>query len=623
MRLKTKILLGFQISILLTSGAMAAGIPEKHQTDFVQIGRQSSADPAEFIFDVGDGATNPTISVDKAAKTFDLDKATRIQGDLSLGDGSSGDRSITVDEGAGSGNPYMKWDTATNKWKQFDGTTERDIGAGGGGAADAINIIAGLNPGAEDGEINWTYSGTGSFTTTSVLAERYDGEKSFVTDFDVQAETLKIVETTISEGLYGQACQARFFYIGGDSTIDITATVENGNDNQVGSQSFILKAVTVWTPNATDIGGDAQLANLYLQIEQTGVGNSASFRHDKVHLGGLIGLVEVATPDAMGAKIGSTGTVTSESADFIQGDCTNADPKVCTFVSGSFTVTPVCVASIENGTARVATIEAISNTSVSVQSYSTRYSPVEEAADSLFLICHKQGVDAKQSVTVIKHFPKVSEITNVFSAKHDGSSIISDENVDWISGNCTAANPTVCTFSANFSTIPNCVATGTQSETKAEITALSTSSISIQRLDSAGSGVLRPFTLVCHKTGDDYKTPTVQYIIPNQVETTVSKGTKTTSCRVNLVGGTPGDGNSHCASWVDSYTDTGVGDVTLNLTAGVFSDEPMCNVTTVGNAGNILSTPIVAISNSLIRVRVYDDITLSDYDFNIRCEGAR
>jgi hypothetical protein len=56
----------------------------------------------------------------------------------------------------------------------------------------------------------------------------------------------------------------------------------------------------------------------------------------------------VATPLAGGVRIVSalvsdTGVVSLESGDWLNGNCTNASPAVCTFNSGIFSSTPVCV----------------------------------------------------------------------------------------------------------------------------------------------------------------------------------------------------------------------------------------------------------------------------------------
>lgn len=62
-------------------------------------------------------------------------------------------------------------------------------------------------------------------------------------------------------------------------------------------------------------------------------------------------LVGSVTSNSVGAEriervlVSDTGVVSNESGDWINGNCTNAAPTVCTFNSGTFSATPVCVAS--------------------------------------------------------------------------------------------------------------------------------------------------------------------------------------------------------------------------------------------------------------------------------------
>ena len=84
----------------------------------------------------------------------------------------------------------------------------------------------------------------------------------------------------------------------------------------------------------------------------------------------------------------TSGTVTLENKDFINGNCTAANPAVCTFNTGIFTVAPNCVASVASNTSNIAVISAVSSSSVSVQTTpltvefahrSSRKSPASDA----------------------------------------------------------------------------------------------------------------------------------------------------------------------------------------------------------------------------------------------------
>ena len=90
---------------------------------------------------------------------------------LRVGDGNNTDKEIIFDVGASNDdNPRLKWDSATSKL-QFtnDNTNVFDIGSGSGSGGGGINTVD--NPGAENGTANWSNSGTGSFSTSTVAAE--------------------------------------------------------------------------------------------------------------------------------------------------------------------------------------------------------------------------------------------------------------------------------------------------------------------------------------------------------------------------------------------------------------------------------------------------------------------
>jgi hypothetical protein len=87
----------------------------------------------------------------------------------------------------------------------------------------------------------------------------------------------------------------------------------------------------------------------------------------------------------------STGTVTLESVDFIDGNCTAANPSTCTFKSGLFTQTPNCSLTSLNGGNTIAYIDSVSNTSISVYTYNT--SAATLLAGPYTLACRKVGSD--------------------------------------------------------------------------------------------------------------------------------------------------------------------------------------------------------------------------------------
>lgn len=67
------------------------------------------------------------------------------------------------------------------------------------------------------------------------------------------------------------------------------------------------------------------------------------------------------------AKIAGNGTVSAESADFINGNCTNAHPSVCTWNAGYFTSTPSCWLEIDQDGERETAVYSESTTDATMK----------------------------------------------------------------------------------------------------------------------------------------------------------------------------------------------------------------------------------------------------------------
>ena len=104
-----------------------------------------------------------------------------------------------------------------------------------------------------------------------------------------------------------------------------------------------------------------------------------------------------ACEDVMSAQVSSTGVVSNESINWINGDCTNASPAVCTFNTGIFTVAPNCtMTSTSAGNAEGATIPSTSTTA------SAQFSA--NVKRSFTINCQKQGADYTSSRTIVGSF---------------------------------------------------------------------------------------------------------------------------------------------------------------------------------------------------------------------------
>lgn len=105
------------------------------------------------------------------------------------------------------------------------------------------------------------------------------------------------------------------------------------------------------------------------------------------------------TPDMVySAAIGSTGVVSQENTDFIDGNCAVASNVfTCNFKAGTFSVDPNCVITAEVGaTGGIGySIDGISSTAIVYRTYTT--TTAAASAQPVSMICQKQGADYKTS----------------------------------------------------------------------------------------------------------------------------------------------------------------------------------------------------------------------------------
>lgn len=111
-------------------------------------------------------------------------------------------------------------------------------------------------------------------------------------------------------------------------------------------------------------------------------------------------------------------------------------------------------------------------------------------------------------------------------------------------------------------------------------------------------------------------------LIPNIVTNSSASPVRVETAYVNQSAGSCSL-NAEVGSWIQSLTDNGTGDCTLNFKPGTFSSAPVCVQSII--AGNTAAyTSISSLSSSLVRVVTYDSVpAATEYDFNIVCVGNK
>jgi hypothetical protein len=129
------------------------------------------------------------------------------------------------------------------------------------------------------------------------------------------------------------------------------------------------------------------------------------------------------------------------------------------------------------------------------------------------------------------------ECTDTFSAKVSAAGVASDENLDWINGNCSfVGGQWNCPFKSSLFTVsPNCNITRVLGGTSgfADIETVSTTNIIINTRNSSGTAAQLPFNIICQKQGVDYIGKTAKAVASDQ--NVASPGTiKSTLCSAKI-----------------------------------------------------------------------------------------
>jgi len=173
------------------------------------------------------------------------------------------------------------------------------------------------------------------------------------------------------------------------------------------------------------------------------------------------------------------------------------------------------------------------------------------------------------------------ECTDTFSAKVSAAGVVSDENVNWINGNCTNSSGLgTCTFNTSiFSVTPNCSVTyDGAGNTFAGRTASvrSASSTQILYITEAGSVVAAPVNIICQKQGVDYVGKTAKAVASDQSLRTpgvtnavfYSAGISSAGAILTEIGDFI-NGNCSCSS----------GSYSCTFVSGSFTSTPSCQIT--------------------------------------------
>ena len=513
------------------------------------------------------------------------------------------------------------------------------------------------NGGFENGLSRWSAS-AGTFSLVSSGSNLLTGRNSATWDAAASTNTLSYNAVTIPNGLYSSNGVAECRIQTPSGTATHTLQVYDGSNviasvDIVSSTSPLLNRVNFVFPTSGTV-----------TIRLLANADEPTIAIDDCYLGDAANLTEVQPQDIFSATIANDGSVSLESADWINGDCTNADPRVCTFNSGIFTAAPNCVTDGED-------VTAVSSSSVSIDQ------------NSVITRVHCQKSSADQPITSLKP----DQIANSWSGYHanDCSFVLSGTSYSDFTADST------CTFTErtnlNFGTVTSaldgssnklpglvftpkragryyiCVNPSVSSASNV-ISAMrlydgtNTLMETDIRMQSNNAGPAMRQILCGILVADDTSEVTIKLqgkIGASTFTTSASESASTIEWSIFKISETlpsPLIKQSYITTTEDVWvtinaqvrTDssgsivrqsgdefsiaarTGTGDVTLGIASGTFSDTPYCYVT------GYLVTPFrfcqiydtTPISTTAVRVRCANDGGIAvDEDFFIKCEGPR
>jgi microcystin-dependent protein len=641
--------------------------------NLMQIGDGASSNDKELIIDP---ASSTSIKWDGTESTIDL-----VNEKVRIGEGSDADTTIEFNIGSGATNPKIKWDSAKQKFRQSINGSDKDLGSGsgaGGGENYNNGFTSDDNANAEDGTTGWTAS-AGVFSASAI--DPLEGDQSFLWTPSAQNDTLDSPILVFDRDKFkGQSCEARFNYIGGDE--NLTAQVIDGNNDVLGSEVLSARSVMgvdsvfFLCPSQDDITGDAQKGNLRLRLLNEGAIASAQIKFDKSYVGTLIGLSETVVSGDVGeyldtssgvcpvgsipadgsavsrttysqlfAKIGTNygvgdGSTTFNLPDargvFFRGEGSNSTITANGGVLGLLSEDIFKSHSHSVGYGNYAAFNAgtISRGATGGQTGTQSTSSTggsETKPDSLTV---KKCIRYKLvTQKIYKSIPKVSENVNTFSAEISSSGTLATQNVSWIT-TCfsSGVGRKGCNIDPSVfeNTIPACVVTAqtTAQGTNVSFDGIDKAVISYEVTNSSNTLVDVPVNIICQKQEADFKMPTVQPIIVGQVANSyaesASKNVRVESCRVDNTGTPVINTNSKlCEPWIDSLGDVGTGIVDVNVKAGIFTSDPVCTCSIVGQSASRICHA-GAMSSSTIRIYTRDtNGNVDDENFSISCKGVR
>lgn len=584
---------------------------------------------------------------------------------------------ITLPDAQGSANQTLINDGS-------GGLTWGTVGGGGISNAEYNFIVSNDGNSRFEADVSgWTGSTT---APTHETTDEIEGIGSLSWD-PAGAETLRSTAVPIPKAFYGTNCYAEISYTGGDT--DYSLKVLDGTNTEVTTSC----GVTTSTNAFAALSGESAVAyctfvcpssgSLKLSLESGS--NEPEIIIDRAYIGQNFRLNEVNQAVLAGESYfaattncsGWTVTSTSAAAFASDADCpgptivrsqigswqtTDANLPIQTInnlPAGTYKATFLLLGSSSAGTGARYHINDGTTTSIGSPGYNDTNSAAvavsatfeyTSAGNRAFQL-YGSAVSGSVTVTgavnptnfILEKFPAegelaytpppTRELTNNFSAfvtDGAGTTTVSNENQNFIEGNCTnaSAGRYVCTFvSGVFNSVtPNCVAIAAltdNNDTSIVFDSISSSSIALSTI-RAGAYSDRNFMISCQRGDGDYAVKASSApLLVNSVVTDYSGVIEQNVANIDCDGAS--SITSQLGTWVSSVGNISAGQCSITLVSGIFSSAPYCFATELlsGAAPRALSMTNTSATALTIDCVGNTGSDCTDFDANITCIGAK
>jgi len=462
----------------------------------------STSSPGKIVF-----STTPNTSVSpETVLTLDSDKSASFTGNLSVGSGgdlstprttvtinNSGYAAPSAINSTSVGDKFLFWNSSTYKGSVGEATGELWLQSQGTGVNGKMSFYTGAS-GAPASMVLAREGNLGIGTTApnaSAVLDLTSTTKAFMPPRMTTAQKNSISTPTESMLVFDTDLDKIYVYDGASwvavgAAVDLTGAITSVGavtslgtftssslstavTDETGSGLAVFNDAPTFTTNITApliIGGTETTSTLTLQ-PTSGVGASDADIIFKVGNNGATEAMRVVNSGSVG--IGATPNVnaildvSSTSKAFMPPRMTTAQKNAIATPTASMVVydTDIGSLNVHNGTSWISIMSQAASTTNAT----------------------------------------------VFSWQVSVTGVVSGENLDVINGNCTDANPSVCSFNSNIFTVaPNCTTTSTNTANNLAITvpaSSTTASVTIQQ-NSSLVATREPFTVSCQKSGADY-----------------------------------------------------------------------------------------------------------------------